>query len=117
MGTSTDALLVYGYIWEDETELLLDDDDGDLEWEAALLRKRGMTDPWESHPGGMDAHRAEIDPGTRPRSCRRRVRGEHDQHRSDQATSRSIKIADAGVTAARGYPEQPDGGQPDGGQT
>lgn len=47
MSTSTDALLVYGYIWDDEIDLI----DPGKKWTDILLAKRGVVDPYESYPG------------------------------------------------------------------
>lgn len=43
MGMSTDALLWYGYCWSDEARLVPEDDDGDSDWEATYVAKKGLT--------------------------------------------------------------------------
>jgi hypothetical protein len=47
MGVSTDAILFYGYCWDDEHDLFDLSDDDELAWPDRLLRSRGETDPWE----------------------------------------------------------------------
>jgi hypothetical protein len=47
MGQSTDAILFYGYCWQEECNLLPDDNS---EWENVLLRKRGVRNPWDDYP-------------------------------------------------------------------
>lgn len=53
MGVSTDALLVYGYVWEDEHNLFagpVDDEDdssdeeetGSPEWPEVIAKRRGI---------------------------------------------------------------------------
>lgn len=84
MGVSTDALLVYGYVWEDEEDILNpqgdeegDEERGEREWPEIIAEKRGIADPWKSYPAEIerlpyeekrakgrewtDAHRAELD--------------------------------------------------------
>lgn len=45
MSQSTDAILFYGYCWDDETELW--DKDQHDEWYEALAKRRGITSPWD----------------------------------------------------------------------
>lgn len=91
MGVSTDALLVYGYVWEDEADLLgspVDEEDEDYgsdeeeeeeespEWPEIIAKRRGISDPWAGYPdlehlayeeqrrqgsAWTAAHRAELD--------------------------------------------------------
>jgi hypothetical protein len=43
MGLSTDALLWWGYCWEDTEDLVPDDEDGDRgDWEATYAAKMGL---------------------------------------------------------------------------
>lgn len=112
MGVSTDALLVYGYVWDDETDLLGSEDDGDHAWEEIIAKRRGLTDPWASHPGGhrpdwVEAHRAEIDAWNEAKKAIEIEYGvEIDQHGSDQWSVPIIKITGAGYRARRGYPQK-----------
>lgn len=47
MGTSTNAILFYGYAWEDECDLF---EDREKDWEEILLGKRGVINPWGAFP-------------------------------------------------------------------
>lgn len=44
MSTSTDAILFYGYCWDDEVQLLPENED---DWVSVVLKKRGYSDPWD----------------------------------------------------------------------
>lgn len=110
MGVSTDAILFYGYVWEDEYELF-DDPDGESDWAAIIAKKRGHKDPWVDHPGGraqgwVDAHRAELDAWSAARKAIEEEYGvEISRHGSDQWAVPIIQIADVGFRAGRGYPK------------
>lgn len=45
MGTSTNAILFYGYCWEEETELFPGTDDWD--WPKVILQNQGAKNPWD----------------------------------------------------------------------
>lgn len=63
MGVSTDAKLVYGYVWDDEHDLFRsgadddedydededEDEDGGEEWEEIIAARRGILNPWAEH--------------------------------------------------------------------
>jgi hypothetical protein len=50
MSVSTDAILFYGYCWNEEGNLLeSEDEDGDSEWPKVVLRKRGLKSPWDEY--------------------------------------------------------------------
>lgn len=120
MGVSTDALLVYGYIWDDEHDLF-DDSESD-EWEEIVAKLRGIPDPWDAYPAEIERlpyeqkraagekwrteHRAELDAW---REARKAIAAEYgitiDRHGSDEWSVPIVKIADAGLTVARGYPK------------
>jgi hypothetical protein len=69
MGTSIEAHLFYGYLWDDEDDYgriacaihgVGEDDYEPGEhslsgWEDIILERRGHVDPWVSFPGGTDA--------------------------------------------------------------
>lgn len=58
MGQSTDAILFYGYCWDDEAELW---DRGRYdEWPVVVAKRRGITSPWDFYrDSGVEAeHRA-----------------------------------------------------------
>lgn len=46
MGQSTDAILFYGYVWDDEDAEPWDDYRND-EWYEAVAKRRGITSPWD----------------------------------------------------------------------
>ena len=134
MDVSTDAMLVYGYVWKDEHDLFgvddedFDDDDRDEpEWEETIAAQRGILNPWAEHADELArieaiqpyaesrrlgeewtaAHRAELDAW---HAAKKAIAGEYgvevDRHGSDQWTVPVVKIAGAGHTAARGYPRK-----------
>jgi hypothetical protein len=45
MSVSSDAVLFYGYCWEDEEQLFSDDE----EWTDRIYRNRGFVDPFDSY--------------------------------------------------------------------
>lgn len=48
MGTSTDAILAFGWAWDTEdADLGLDED---VEWPELVLKKRGIVNPWDLYP-------------------------------------------------------------------
>jgi len=48
MGVSTDAILFFGYCWNEEKYELLE---GEEDWEEVVLKRRGIESPWKDHPG------------------------------------------------------------------
>ena len=121
MTTSTDAMLFYGYVWEDEATLF--GSDNESEWEEVIARQRGISNPWDSYPQDIDAlpydeqrqagdrwtaaHRNELDAWHAAKKAIREEYGvETDHHGSDGWSVPLIKIAGAGHTAVRGYPHQ-----------
>lgn len=127
MGVSTDAMLIYGYVWEDEHDLLgTDEEEGDgsreWEWDEIAARKRGIASPWDGYPDlsaldydeqrrqgaeWTEARRPELDAWHAARKAIREEYGvEIDHHGSDQWSVPVVKIEGAGHTAARGYPHQ-----------
>ena len=50
MGISTDAILFYGYCWDEETNLFGEGEERYQEWEHIILKKRGFSSPWDSYP-------------------------------------------------------------------
>lgn len=120
MGVSTDAVLAYGYVWEDEFDLLADDES---EWEEVIAAQRGINDPWTAYPQEIErlpyeerqrkgrewteAHRAELDAWHAAKKAITEEYGvEIDKHGSDEWSVPVVKIAGAGHTAARGYPHK-----------
>lgn len=48
MGQSTDAILFYGYCWDDEGATLIgQDEDDESEWEEVIAVREGHTNPWD----------------------------------------------------------------------
>lgn len=50
MGQSADAILFYGYVWDDEHDIFAGTDIDDDGWVAAVARRRGHADPWLNYP-------------------------------------------------------------------
>jgi hypothetical protein len=106
MGVSTDALLVYGYVWNDEAELPEGSDDD--EWEEVVARQRGVPNPWDGHPGDhapqwVEQHRGELDAWCAAKKAIGEEYGvEISQHGSDSWSCPVVKIAKAGHRAYRG---------------
>jgi hypothetical protein len=135
MGVSTDAMLVYGYVWGDEHDLFRsvsdddedrdedEDDDSSGEWEEIIAARRGIANPWDSYPQIIerlpypdrerrgkewtDEHRAELDAW---HAAKKAIAEEYgvdiDSHGSGEWSCPVVKIAGAGHTAARGYPHK-----------
>lgn len=59
MGQSTDAIMAYGYVWDDETELW--DDDRYDEWPEFVAEQRGHTSPWDFYrESGAEAEHSNL---------------------------------------------------------
>lgn len=118
MSTSTDALLIYGYIFDDEQDLFGGEDD----WEDVVAAAAGAVNPWAAFPKEIDqlpydqrrregdawtkAHRAELDAWYEVKKAAVAAYGvEIDRHGSDEWSVPIIKISGAGMTVARGYPK------------
>lgn len=121
MGVSTDAMLFYGYVWEDEAELF--DGDDETEWEEIIAVRRGTANPWDAYPQEIERlpydekrregdrwtteHRAELDAWYAARKAISAEYGvEIDRHGSGEWSVPVVKIAGAGHTASRGSPHQ-----------
>jgi len=126
MGVSTDALLVYGYVWEDEHDLFGEPDDDDdeneerPEWDEVIARQRGIPNPWDAYPheelGRLPyaEHRRRSDEWVAGHdvelevwhAAKKAIEDEYDveiaRHGSDQWTVPIVKIASAGHRAHRG---------------
>jgi hypothetical protein len=51
VGQSTNAILFYGYCWDEENVELFDRQEGDeSDWPKLVLRKRGVKNPWDDYP-------------------------------------------------------------------
>jgi hypothetical protein len=124
MGVSTNAVLFYGYCWQDECRLF-DDSQG---WDRLAALKRGHKDPWDdfpkdlgdsSHPNYVRdyharnaaiekwkaGHRAELD------GWHELLRGieaefgvELDSHCSGECPMPCLYVKGTETTARRGYP-------------
>jgi hypothetical protein len=126
MGVSTDAMLAYGYVWEDEFDLLGNDgDSGEDEenWVEIIAARRGISDPWAAYPQEIErlpydesrrkgrewteAHQAELDAWD---AAKKAITGEYgveiDEHGSGEWSVPVVKITGAGHTAARGHPHK-----------
>lgn len=51
MGVSTNALLFYGYAWDEDVILVhLDNSEEREDWAELLARQRGIANPWDGYP-------------------------------------------------------------------
>lgn len=120
MSTSTDALLVYGYVWGDECNILNPDgEEDDREWVDIIAERRGVIDPWGTFPPEIndmpyakqreaakvwsDANRAEIGAYLETKKAIEVEYGvEIGHHGSDSWRVPIVKIANVGHRAYRG---------------
>lgn len=118
MGVSTDGMLLYGYIWDDETELF--DNDDDDEWVDVVAKSRDIPNPWDryvepklpymeqrAHADAWVAeHRKELDAMY---AAKRAIEDEFgvtiSYHGSDGWSVPYVHIKDAEVAAYRGSPQ------------
>jgi hypothetical protein len=132
MGVSTNAILFYGYCWDDEIDLFdpdgeSDDELNDSEWVDVVARKRGHKSPWDSYPEAecdaapygkernaigdkwMAENRAAIDAWAHlKKSIEQELGCEINHHCSQDCMIPYIEIADSGLFARRGYPARID---------
>jgi hypothetical protein len=118
MGTSTNAMLVYGYIWDEEVDLFEDDE---ADWEEQLAVAAGAVNPWAQFPKEIDslpydqrkaqgdawreAHRAELDAWYEAKRAAADSYGVTiDHHGSSEWSVPIVSIDKAGLTAFRGSP-------------
>lgn len=120
MGVSTDALLFYGYVWDDEHDLLGDlDGPRDSDWAEHMLIKRGQLSPWregyyphseqDDHKRAMwrAQHRAEFEAWAEAKKAVQAEFGvEVDHHGSDEWKCPLVAIAGTMTRVGRGYPDQ-----------
>ena len=124
MSVSTNAILFYGYCWEEDV-LLLGDDGPDADWPERILRKRGEVNPWDSYPYGEDdrmsrsewrklqeawvkEHREVIDAWNAKEKAVRQEFGNVDLHwhGSDGCSMPYLSVEESCLTARRGYPKE-----------
>ncbi len=122
MGVSTDAILFYGYCWSEEGVELTPKD---KEWEEAVLRSRGVVNPWDAYPPenerlpypqnrtAADAwsaeHRAELDAWYDAKEAVRTEFGcEIGRHCSGEYSMPFVCVSASEHRARRGYPIQVD---------
>jgi hypothetical protein len=128
MSTSTNGMLVYGYIWSEDVNILEaahTGEDDQREWPEIIADRRGIANPWDGYPSPsgvsqsqreaatrraeqwIATHRAEIDAR---REAIKAIEAEFgvviDSHGSDSWTCPIVSIAGASITAHRGYPKQ-----------
>lgn len=125
MGVSTNAVIFYGYCWDEETELI----GGRVkevvkgEWEEVVIRDRGGVNPWDAYNAtGIDAirdyhlrdkagkewceqHRAALDEWYEKK---RAVNAEYGcdigRHCSGDCPMPYVFVIASEITARRGYP-------------
>lgn len=124
MSVSTNGMLVYGYIWGDDVDLLNPDGDeasDGREWVDVIAERRGIVSPWASFPPEIEAlpypkkntatkvwaeeNRAALDAYYAAKKAIEDEYGvEIDSHGSDGWAVPIVKVAGVGHTARRGYP-------------
>lgn len=119
MGVSTNAILFYGYCWDEEIRLL---PEGEDEWVDVIRVKRGIPDPWASflevgpqvsYEDKMSIekewkakNRAALDAYYEAKKAIAKEYGcDIGSHCSDSCSIPYIAIASAGILAYRGYPK------------
>jgi len=50
MSTSTDAILFFGFCWDEEGDIFADADEADDDWEDRYARLAGLVEPTETYP-------------------------------------------------------------------
>lgn len=118
MGVSTNAILFYGYVWDEEKTLF----SGDDEWSDSILEKRHIKDPWKKFPkeyeqleyqaqreasdAWVQKHRNEIDSYN---DSKKKVEEEFGvdigYHCSDSCSMPYVYIKESEILARRGYPK------------
>jgi hypothetical protein len=108
MGQSTDAIVFYGYCWHGEDQDFTADMD---EVAETILKQRGRTDPWSSHPGGhapewVADNSTAIDAWHDAKEAVKAGFGvDWGTHCSDGCPMPYLYIPETEITARRGYPE------------
>jgi hypothetical protein len=129
MGVSTDAIVFYGYCWDDECRLL---PEGSDEWTAVVLRGRGVRRPWDDFPKELNDpshpqyvhdydrrktaadqwttdHRAELDEWyAANRAAKAEFGCDTDTHCSGDYPIPYVFVVASRVSAARGHPRELD---------
>lgn len=122
MSVSTNAMLVYGYVWEDEADLLNREEEDETEWTEVVARQRGIVNPWDAYPPEIEAlpydqrreasdqwcdeHRGALNIWNDAKQAIAEEYGvEISSHGSGEWSCPVVKILDAGWIARRGYPQ------------
>lgn len=121
MGQSTDAILFYGYCWDEERRSLFDDKGGQIEWVDVIAEQRGLVNPWNDYKERTDLpykeqraltdkwaddHRKELDAYyASKRAIREEFGCEVDHHCSGDYPMPFVCVNDSKVHASRGTPE------------
>src|SRR6202453_1202093 len=112
MGVNTDAMLVYGYVWEDEHDLFssADDDDEDWdeedeedasdEWEEIIAAHRGILDRWAEHADEL-AEIEKVQPYTEGRRLSDRWRQDHRAELDAWSAAKKAIAHEYGVVSGR----------------
>lgn len=108
MGVSTNGILFYGIVWDDEYEIFKVSDD---DWAEVLAKRRGLINPWDSagpdcNEAWVDAHRGEIDEWSKHRKQIHEEFGvDINHHGSDSWSIPYICVNESLIVARRGYPK------------
>lgn len=95
MGLSTDALLWWGYCWDDEAELIPEDEDGYRDWEATYAAKSGLRQQDAEDSSAWYARKS---------AAVKAVGVEIDSHCSSEYPIPLVAIAESKKRAWRGQP-------------
>lgn len=134
MGQSTDAILFYGYCWDEEmpTQALYipgwdeqsEDESDPPEWSEIIAQGRGKADPWKNFPAGIEQirdyderrkaadqwvkdHQDELDEWSGLKASIMKEFGcDIDDHCSSECSMPFVYVLDSIVRANRGHPEQ-----------
>jgi hypothetical protein len=108
MGQSTNAVVFYGYCWDDEDAEFGTDMD---ETVKAILAERGYSDPWEARPESIDyraymaANQAEFDDyRTAEDAVRVELGVDWGTHCHHECSMPYLFVRDTDTTAHRGFP-------------
>lgn len=121
MSVSTDAVLFYGYCWEDDDGIL---EKLETEWQEQVAVRRGHVSPWDSYPATdhlpydqqrkignkwCDDNRAAIDEWVAVKNRIEKEFGcEVGRHCSDQYAVPYVFVEGSVTTANRGCPQRID---------
>ncbi len=98
MGMSADAYLFYGYCWFEQESLVINDEGEGIDYEDAILRRRGVIDPHSTRPDYSHL------PYRERREAEDKWRKDHKEELADWYAKGRTVIAEFGLRLSRyGY--------------